>query len=56
MPSFQLYDSMDSSTIEVRVKMAKVRHKNILTVRYFFIEILDQNNHVDHADNSLFSP
>lgn len=27
--------------VDVKIKMAKVRHKDILTIRYFFVEILD---------------
>jgi hypothetical protein len=27
-------------TIEVKVKMVKICHKDILTLRYFFLEIL----------------
>jgi hypothetical protein len=36
--------------VEVKVKMAKVRHKDILTVRYFFLEIPDSNlnEHTHH--------
>jgi len=33
----------ESFHVEVKVKMAKIRHKDILTVRYFFIEIPDSN-------------
>jgi hypothetical protein len=31
--------------IDIKVKMAKVCHKNVLTVRYFFIEILDNSHY-----------
>lgn len=31
--------------IDVKVKMAKVCHKNVLTVRYFFIEVLENNHY-----------
>lgn len=31
--------------IDIKVKMAKVTHKNVLTVRYFFIEILDNSHY-----------
>ena len=34
-------DQIDSVQVDVKVKMAKVRHKDLLTVRYFFIEILE---------------
>lgn len=33
----------ESFHVEVKVKMAKIRHKDILTVRYFFLEIPDSN-------------
>ena len=38
--------------VEVKVKMAKVRHKDILTIRYFFVEIPDSNlNEQNHIEN-----
>lgn len=40
----------ESLHVEVKVKMAKIRHKDMLTVRYFFIEIpesnLNEHNHL----------
>jgi hypothetical protein len=37
--------------IDIKVKMAKVTHKNVLTIRYFFIEILDNSHFFSDARN-----
>jgi hypothetical protein len=39
-----LVQELGGIQIDVKVKMAKVCHKKVLTVRYFFIEILENSN------------
>ncbi len=38
--------------IDIKVKMAKICHKGILNLRYFFIEVLD-NNQYFNQNNTL---
>ncbi|CDW79589.1 pas domain s-box family protein [Stylonychia lemnae] len=38
---------IDSPKIDIRVKMCKVNHNNILTLRYFFIELIASQDQAD---------